>query len=125
MTYDPPFASLIGGCRCRQVRFRMEAAPIITHCCHCRNCQKVSGSAFSINAMIETDRLSILEGEPQPFEGVDGHTVLQCPTCRFGLWSHIPQLGKAIAFVGVGMLDDGDRLPRPRSTISPAPSIRG
>jgi len=111
MITDTPFAPLTGSCKCGKVRFRMEVAPIITHCCHCRLCQKVSGSAFRINAMIETDRLTILEGEPQPFQGADNHQALQCPACRFSVWTYHAKLGDAIAFVGVGMLDHGERLP--------------
>ena len=88
----------------------MEAAPIITHCCHCRSCQRVSGSAFRINAMIETDRLTVLQGAPEPYRGAGSLKVVQCPACRFGLWSHQPQLGEGIAFVGVGALDEGERL---------------
>jgi hypothetical protein len=88
----------------------MEVAPIITHCCHCRDCHKVSGAAFRINAMIETDRLTILEGAPQRFQGARSHEVVQCPDCRFALWSHHPRIGKAIAFVPVGALDHGERL---------------
>jgi len=108
---DPTFVPLTGGCKCGQVRFRIDAAPIITHCCHCRQCQKVSGAAFRINAMIETEHLTVLAGEPQPFQGADSHKVLQCPACRLSVWSYHPQLGEGIAFVGVGMLDHGERLP--------------
>ncbi len=110
MTIDTPFVPLTGGCRCGQVRFRMETAPIITHCCHCRLCQKVSGTAFRINAMIETDRLTILAGEVRPFQGADCQKVMQCPACGLSLWSHHADLGEAIAFVGVGMLDEGEAL---------------
>jgi hypothetical protein len=110
-TATTPFAPLTGGCRCGAVRFRMEAPPIITHCCHCRTCQKVSGSAFSINAMIETDRLTIVKGEPQTMEDENGEKEVQCPACRYALWAHLPRFGDAIAFVGVGMLDQGESLP--------------
>ena len=111
MTIESAFIPLTGGCKCGQVRFRMEVAPIMTHCCHCRSCQKASGSAFRINAMIETGRLTVLEGEPQPFQGVDSQHEVQCPACRFTLWSYHPHFGDAIAFVGVGMLDQGELLP--------------
>jgi len=111
MITDTSFVPLTGSCKCGKLRFRMDDAPIVTLCCHCRLCQKVSGSAFRISAMIETDRLTILAGEPQPFQGADSHKVLQCPACRFNLWAHNPALGDAIAFVGVGMLDHGERLP--------------
>jgi len=111
MTAYIPFVPLTGGCRCGKVRFRMEAPPIITHCCHCRLCQKTSGSVFAVNAMIETGHLAILEGEPAPFQDADCQKALKCPACRFSLWSHHPMFGEAIAFVGVGMLDSGERLP--------------
>jgi hypothetical protein len=104
------FEPLTGGCRCGKVRFRMEAAPIITHACHCRTCQKVTGTAFAINSMIETDRLTILEGEPQRYEAADGQKALQCPHCRTDVWSYHRDFGETIAFVGVGMLDEGERL---------------
>ena len=111
MASDTLFTPLTGGCKCGRLRFRMEAAPIITHCCHCRDCQKAGGSAFRINAMIETDRLTILEGTTQEFQGAGSQKVVRCPDCLYALWSHIAQLGEAIAFVGVGMLDQGECVP--------------
>jgi hypothetical protein len=88
----------------------METAPIITHCCHCRLCQKVSGSAFRVNAMIETRHLTVLEGAPQLSQGAASHKEIQCGACGAALWSFHPKLGEALAFVGVGMLDRGERL---------------
>jgi len=111
MTADTLSTPLTGGCKCGKVRFRLESAPIITHCCHCRGCQKQSGSAFRINVMIETDRLAILEGEPRPFQGDDGQNEMQCPSCEFCIWAYHRHFGDAIAFIGVGVLDEGERLP--------------
>ena len=48
-----------GGCTCRAVRYRMTAAPMIVHCYHCRWCQRESGSAFVINAVLETSALEV------------------------------------------------------------------
>jgi hypothetical protein len=53
-----------GGCGCGQVRYRMEGAPLVVHCCHCRWCQRETGSAFALNAMIEADRVVVLAGAP-------------------------------------------------------------
>ena len=110
MNTKTSFVPLPGGCRCGSVRFRMETTPIITHCCHCRLCQKVSGSAFRVNAMIETRHLTILGGTPRPFQGAASHKEMQCAACGSAVWSHHPKLGEALAFVGVGMLDEGERL---------------
>jgi hypothetical protein len=111
VSFDPSFVPLTGRCKCGQVQFRIDDAPIITHCCHCRTCQQTSGSAFCINTMIETDRVTILAGKPEPYQGAGSHKAVQCPACQSTLWTHIADLGEAIALVGVGMLEQGERLP--------------
>ena len=57
-----------GGCACGEIRYRLTSDPLFTHCCHCLNCQRQTGSAFVINVLIETDRLELLAGEPQPVD---------------------------------------------------------
>ena len=110
MSADRDFTPLAGGCPCGQARFHLTGAPIITPAGQCRNCQKVSGAAFSVNAMIESDRLELIAGRTVLFEPRAGQGEVQCPDCRYSLWSYIPMFGKAIAFVGVGRLDEGERL---------------
>lgn len=110
MTPETPFVPMTGSCQCGKVRFRMETSPIITHCCHCRDCQKTSGTAFRVNAMIETEHLTLLQGAPESVVDADGQQRVQCPDCRLSVWSHLSKLGDRIAFVGVGVLDNGERL---------------
>ncbi|GAA4857013.1 GFA family protein [Luteimonas vadosa] len=109
------FPPLDGGCTCRAVRYRLRSAPLVVHCCHCRWCQRETGSAFAINAMIETGRVERLQGEvetvPVPSESGKGQRIARCPDCRIALWSHYPGGGPEIAFVRVGTLDDPDALP--------------
>ena len=50
--------NLEGGCACGAVRYRLTSAPMFVHCCHCRDCQRQTGSAFVLNALIEADRVS-------------------------------------------------------------------
>ena len=45
--------TLEGGCACGKMRYRLESKPMIVHCCHCRDCQRQTGSAFVLNALIE------------------------------------------------------------------------
>ena len=52
-----------GGCTCGHVRYRMTSNPLIVHGCHCRWCQRQSGGAFAINALIEADRVELTSGE--------------------------------------------------------------
>jgi hypothetical protein len=59
-----------GGCTCGAVRYRLASPPLFTHCCHCRWCQRQTGSACVVNAMIETDRilgLTRIGGHPEAF----------------------------------------------------------
>jgi hypothetical protein len=106
---------LEGGCTCRGVRYRMLTPPLIVHCCHCRWCQRETGSAFALNAVIESDRVQVLAGEPEmvhtPSQSGKGQRIVRCPACRVALWSHYPGGGDAVRFVRVGTLDDPDRLP--------------
>jgi hypothetical protein len=103
-----------GGCTCRDVRYRMTAAPMIVHCCHCRWCQRETGSAFVINAIVETSALDVT-GETEmvdtPSQSGNGQKIVRCPQCRVALWSHYMQAGLKLAFVRVGTLDDPDAVP--------------
>jgi hypothetical protein len=104
-----------GGCTCRRVRYRLTSRPLFVHCCHCRWCQRETGSAFALNAMIEADRVLLLEGEPEvvmtPTLSGKGQKIARCSTCRIALWSNYAGAGDRIRFVRVGTLDEPDRLP--------------
>lgn len=104
-----------GGCACRAMRYRLLAAPLIVHACHCTECRRLSGGAFAVNALIETDRFEILSGEarPVPVTGASGkpQAIFRCPACATALWSHYPDAGARLAFVRVGTLDEPARLP--------------
>lgn len=104
-----------GGCTCGSVRYRMASPPLFVNCCHCRWCQRETGSAFVINAMIESDRLKVLRGEPEiintPSESGKGQLIARCPSCHVALWSHYAGAGRKVSFVRVGTLDNPDRFP--------------
>jgi len=97
-----------GGCSCGAVRYRLTSEPLFTHCCHCLNCQRQTGSAFVINLLIEADRLELFEGAPQPVEVPrdDGSTqrVFRCPTCQVAVFSLYGR--PDVRFVRAGTLDD-------------------
>jgi hypothetical protein len=42
-----------GGCTCRQIRYRLTGTPPIVHACHCRWCQRETGTANALNALYE------------------------------------------------------------------------
>lgn len=104
-----------GHCTCNAVRYRMMGRPMFVHCCHCRWCQRETGSAFVLNAMIEADRVEVLAGEVDvvvtPSLSGKGQKIARCPQCRVALWSNYSGSGERIRFVRVGTLDAPDRLP--------------
>lgn len=104
-----------GGCDCRTVRYRLESRPLFVHCCHCRWCQRETGSAFVLNALIETDRVTLLAADPEvvltPSASGRGQRIARCPTCRIALWSVYAGSGPRFRFVRVGTLDDPDAFP--------------
>jgi hypothetical protein len=112
---DTELTTFEGGCACGAVRYRMHGRPMFVHCCHCRWCQRESGSAFALNAMIETDRIELL-GEvparvPTPSLSGTGQLYRRCPHCHVALWSHYGGSSEAIAFLRVGTLREPDAFP--------------
>lgn len=114
---DPPpmNASHEGGCTCRQVRYRMTRAPMIVHACHCRWCQRESGTAFALNALVEGDQVELLTGAPElvdtPSLSGRGQRIARCPTCKVAVWSNYGGAGDKVRFIRVGTLDDPDAMP--------------
>ncbi|MFY9513100.1 MAG: GFA family protein [Rubrivivax sp.] len=106
---------LEGGCDCRQIRYRLASRPLFVHCCHCRWCQRESGAAFALNAMIESERVQLLAGTPDlvhtPSNSGLGQDIARCPQCRIAVWSHYAGSGPLVSFVRVGTLDNPDLLP--------------
>jgi len=104
-----------GGCTCGFVRYRMTSSPLFVHCCHCRWCQRETGASFALNALIEADRVRLLQGEVEvistPSNSGKGQKISRCPRCHIAVWSNYAGSGDAIRFVRVGTLDGPDRFP--------------
>lgn len=102
--------SMEGGCACGAVRYRMVARPLFVHCCHCTRCQRETGSAFAVNALIEASNLELLRGEAQqialPSASGKGQVISRCRDCGIALWSDYGISRAPIHAVRVGTLDD-------------------
>lgn len=115
MTASEDEKRLEGGCACGQVRYRLESGPLFVHCCHCKDCQRQTGSAFVLNALIETSRVTRLgeAGEPVchdvPTSSGRPHGIYRCGACGTAVWSEYGGLA-ALRFVRVGTLDEPSAL---------------
>jgi hypothetical protein len=106
---------LPGRCACGIIRYEITSTPLIVHCCHCRWCQRETGSAFVINAVIEDDRVRLMAGRPQVVntasESGRGQLIARCPDCQVALFSNYAGGGRELSFVRVGTLEQPDLLP--------------
>ena len=94
-----------GKCLCGDIAFECDAAPVVTVACHCTHCQKTSGSAFSVNAIVPGAAFR-LTGAYAVFadQGESGGSVERCfcPKCGSPLAS---RLGNGMVAVKVGALE--------------------
>src|SRR5262245_47470233 len=81
---------LTGGCACGALRYRLAGTPLVVHACHCRDCQRITGSAFVVNVWIEGELVERLAGRPRSFAlkggGGKPHEVFFCGECGTTVW---------------------------------------
>lgn len=101
-----------GGCTCGRVRYRLTAEPIIVNACHCRLCQRTTGSAFALNAMIEDAFIDLTGEEPEVARSCselsDNLRIWRCRDCGTQLWGDHPMMTDNIRYVFIGTLDRGE-----------------
>jgi hypothetical protein len=101
---------LEGGCACRNIRYKLTASPLIVHACHCRDCQRITGSAFVINIWIEKKFVETGPMTPKSFRLAGGsgqkHDVLFCENCGTYVWSYYHGAPGDALFVRAGTLDE-------------------
>jgi hypothetical protein len=97
-----------GSCLCGKVTYSFEGAPVVTAVCHCRDCQKQTGTSFSIIQGVPRQALAVM-GTPRivPTQGMSGGTVHRhfCGDCGSPLYSLVDDV-PALAFLKAGTLDD-------------------
>jgi hypothetical protein len=103
---------LTGGCACGAIRYKCSDEPIVELICHCRDCQRTSGSASDAALLFASDRV-VFEGAEQTFHTVttaSGNRLSRgfCPTCGSpisGRWEGDSMYSKVRA-IHAGSLDD-------------------
>lgn len=102
-----------GGCACGSVRYRLKREPMFVNCCHCTDCQTQTGSAFVVNALVESSEVETLSGEPVASmtrtDSGRGQQIWRCPDCHVAVWSNYGSADDVLRFVRVGTLDEPGR----------------
>ncbi|HYM71565.1 MAG TPA: GFA family protein [Stellaceae bacterium] len=103
--------ALEGGCACGAIRYTLTNEPMIVHACHCRDCQRLTGSAFAVNLWIERKFVEASGPEPVAFRVPPGssgkpHDVFRCPRCGGAVWHKYHAAPGDTLLVRAGTLDD-------------------
>lgn len=95
----PTKLPLAGACRCGEVCVQVTANPLMTAACHCKGCQSMSSSAFSLTAMIPAHGFGVMKGDPVigGLHGPHQHHYF-CPHCMTWMFTRIEGVD---AFVNV------------------------
>lgn len=100
---------LVGRCRCDEIQLRVSAPPILTMACHCRGCQRMSASAYSLSVAIPTEGFEVTRGEPV-LGGLRNPDLRHffCPSCMSWMFTRPPEFRFLPGFVNVRvtMLDE-------------------
>ena len=101
-----------GGCLCGAVRYKSDADPLLAVLCHCTNCQKQSGGAYSVNVITPKASLDI-QGEMATYVdmGDSGQPVARnfCGRCGSGISSQ-PAVMETLTVLKAGSPDDSSRV---------------
>jgi len=98
-----------GGCICGAIRYRLSAPPLGVYNCHCKDCQRSAGSAFSSSMIVNRETLTVIAGETDTYNKTaqSGRVVRQhsCGVCATRLFNE-PLSSTAVYVLRPGTLDD-------------------
>ena len=99
-----------GGCQCGAVRYRLKALPLTVYNCHCKDCQRFSGAAWSISMIVRNEDFEVLSGQTVRYDRkAESENVTAanfCAHCYGWLWN-VPAT-PGITVVRAGTLDNMD-----------------
>ena len=103
-----------GGCVCGAVRYRVSGTPAVTSACHCRYCQRRTGSAFATLAYFDEANVRIVKGEVTEYEHRSDESgrwlrTQFCPRCGTTVTIAV-EARPGMRGIALGTLDDQDSL---------------
>ena len=104
--------AVTGQCLCGEIKYELKEVPAMTGVCHCKNCQRQAGSAFSTLAGVPKNEFTLTSGEPKLYKDSDtnsGSTVERyfCGNCGSPIYSALPSQPDTL-YLKTGTMDDTD-----------------
>jgi hypothetical protein len=83
---------LRGGCLCGAVRFEVTQPLVSAGYCHCTRCQRRTGTAAAVSALVAPGSLRVIDGEEliRSYDPPDGFSKVFCSACGGALWARHP-----------------------------------
>jgi len=101
-------SNYLGGCQCGKVRYKISSVPYVAYCCHCRDCQAQSSSAFGISVWFPSSEFLITHGKLATYvfalKSGDEKLCAYCADCGTRIY-HTGTDDTAILSVKGGSLD--------------------
>lgn len=98
-----------GGCQCGAVRYELRAAPLGLYACHCKDCQRFSGTTHTLSMLVRSGDAVLIKGELVGFDKAadSGRVVrmLGCAQCGTKIWNE-PLASPGLLIMKPGTLDD-------------------
>lgn len=84
-----------GGCRCGAIRYRADLSQALTlYRCHCRDCQKLTSSAFGLSMFLPAEAFELTQGSPrQAARRADSGRTIEgffCADCGSSVYNTSP-----------------------------------
>ncbi|KAJ5510360.1 hypothetical protein LT330_009505 [Penicillium expansum] len=100
-----------GSCMCGGVTYAIEADTYLAALCHCTDCQKWSGGAFTSNAVVPRTSFKVTKGTPNSYDAVGDSGKINkhffCPTCGSSIYTEL-EIMPDMTCVKAGTLDGGE-----------------
>jgi hypothetical protein len=97
-----------GGCSCGAVRYVVTRAPLAVYACHCTDCQRSSGTAFTLSMLLDRATFEVTQGEAVPYAARMAHGApasgCMCGDCGTRLW-RVARTQQHLMMLRAGTLD--------------------
>ena len=110
-----------GSCHCGHITYEAEVDPGTVRVCHCRDCQKLTGTAFRTNVASLPGTFVLTSGTPKTYlktaESGNRRAHAFCPECGTPIYATSTEPNPASYSLRVGGIDQRARLEAPSRQI--------